>query len=68
MIDNLGVDIMLTYGIQKGIRGEDLTVMDYLMSANGAMMGTVMHKTFANISDIARLNFHFFQKIRQSFI
>ena len=48
-------DILLTYGIQKGIRGEDLTVMDYLMSANGAMMGTVMHKTFSNISDIEKI-------------
>jgi len=48
-------DILLTYGIQKGIRGEDLTVMDYLMSANGAMMGTVMHKTFSNISDIEKV-------------
>lgn len=48
-------DIMMTYCIQKGIRGNDLTVMDYLMSANGAMMGTVMHKTFANISDIEKV-------------
>jgi len=48
-------DILMTYGIQKGVRGEDLTVMDYLMSANGAMIGTVMHKTFANISDIEKV-------------
>lgn len=48
-------DILMTYGIQKGIRGEDLTAMDYLMSANGAMIGTVMHKTFANISDMEKI-------------
>jgi len=48
-------DILMTYGIQKGIRGEDLTAMDYIMSANGAIMGTVMHKTFSNISDIEKI-------------
>ena len=47
-------DILATYAIQKG-RGEDLTFMDYLGSANGALMGTVMHKTFAKISDAEKV-------------
>ena len=47
-------DILATYAIQKG-RGEDLTFMDYLGSANGALMGTVMHKTFAKISDAEKI-------------
>lgn len=48
-------DILMTYAIQKGVKGEDLTFMDYLSSANGALMGTVMHKTFAKISDAEKV-------------
>ena len=44
------VDILTTYAIQKA-RGEDVTLSDYIMSANGAIMGTVMHMTFTKISD-----------------
>ncbi len=43
-------DVLATYAIQKS-RDKDVTFMDYINSANGALMGTVMHKTFAKISD-----------------
>lgn len=44
-------DVLMTYGIQKGLRGEDVTTMDYLMSANGAIMGTMMHNSFAKLAE-----------------
>ena len=47
-------DVIATYAIQAS-RGEDMTLMDYIGSANGALMGTVMHKTFANISDAEKV-------------
>lgn len=47
-------DVLTTYAIQKS-RNEDMTFMDYLSSANGALMGTVMHKTFSKISDTEKM-------------
>ena len=47
-------DVIATYAIQKS-RNDDMTFMDYLSSANGALMGTVMHKTFAKISDVEKV-------------
>ena len=47
-------DVIATFAIQAS-QGEKMTLMDYIGSANGALMGTVMHKTFANISDAEKV-------------
>ncbi len=47
-------DILATIGIQQA-RGEEVTLMDYVGSANGAILGTVMHKTFAKVSDTEKV-------------
>ena len=47
-------DVIATYTIQAS-QDKDMTLMDYIGSANGALMGTVMHKTFANISDVEKV-------------
>lgn len=47
-------DVLATYAIQKS-RNEDVTFMDYLSSANGALMGTVMNKSFSKISDAEKV-------------
>ena len=47
-------DVLATFAIQAS-RGEDMSFMDYIGSANGALMGTVMHRTFAKISDAEKI-------------
>lgn len=50
-------DIMLTYGANKALHGEDLSGQDVLMSINGVILGAVMQKKALKMKDADRSKF-----------